>query len=110
MSMTVEELFRDLPSQFNELAAVGLTKTVQWELTGEQPGVWAFEIVDGVGHVIPGGVEKPDTTFATTDTMWIAVAEGREDPMKGFMTGKIKVTGDMMLAMRVPEFFPTKQA
>lgn len=74
--------------------------------SGDQAGLWAFEIADGVGPVVPGGVEQPDATFTTRDTTWIAIAEGRQDAMKAFMTGKLKVSGNMMLALKVPELFP----
>lgn len=108
--MTVKELFEALSSRFDTQAAVGLTKTLQWNITGDEPGVWAFEIVDGVGRLIPGGVEKADTTFTTSDNTWLAIAEGRQDAMKAFMLGKLKVSGDVMLAMKVPDFFPTAAA
>ena len=51
-------------------------------------------------------MEKPDTTFTTGAKTWVAIAEGKQDAMKAFMAGKLKVAGDMMLAMKVPEFFP----
>lgn len=104
--MTVDELFQALPTRFDPTAAVGVSRTIQWNITGTETGVWAFEIVDGVGRLIPGGVENPDTAFTTRDTTWIAIAEGRQDAMRAFMTGKLKVSGDMMLAMKVAEFFP----
>jgi putative sterol carrier protein len=103
--MTVDELFKMLPERFNAAAAAGVNKTLQWNITGEEPCVWAFRIVDGVGHLIPGGVEMPDTTFTTNAKTWVAIAEGKQDAMKAFMTGKLKVAGDMMLALKVPEFF-----
>lgn len=105
--MTVTELFEALSDHFNGAAAAGLNKTLQWNITGEESGVWAFEITDGVGRLIPGGVEKADTTFTTTDKTWLAIAEGRMDAMRAFMTGKLKVSGDLNLAMKVPTFFPT---
>ncbi len=37
----------------------------------------------------------------------MAIAEGRQDAMRAFMTGKLKVKGDMMLAMKVPKLFET---
>lgn len=107
--MTVADLFENMPSRFNTVAAAGVTKTIQWNIIGDEAGVWAFQIVDGVGQLIPGGVDKPDTTFTTTGKDWIAIAEGRTDPMKAFMTGKLKVNGDMMLAMKVPQLFPVQK-
>ncbi|GLF93009.1 SCP2 sterol-binding domain-containing protein [Streptomyces yaizuensis] len=107
MSMTVGELFAALSTRFNHDAAVGLTRTLQWRITDADPGVWAFEIVDGRGRLIPGGVAEPDTTFTTSSETWMAIAEGRQDAMRAFMTGKLKVEGDMMLAMKVPKLFVT---
>ncbi len=104
--MTIAELFETMPGRFNTTAATGITKTLQWNITGDETGVWAFQIVNGEGQLIAGGVEKPDVTFTTSAKDWIAIAEGKLDSMKAFMTGKLKVAGDMMLAMKVPQFFP----
>ena len=106
--MTITELFEALADRFNSSAATGLTKTLQWNITGDETGVWAFQIVNGAGQLIPGGVEKPDVTFTTSGKDWVAIAEGKLDSMKAFMTGKLKVSGDMMLAMKVPQFFPVQ--
>ena len=108
--MTIGELFEMLPERFNAAAATGVNKTLQWNITGEETGVWAFQIIEGAGKLIPGGVEKPDTTFTTSATTWVAIAEGKQDAMKAFMTGKLKVAGDMMLALKVPEFFPVQHS
>ncbi|WBC14950.1 SCP2 sterol-binding domain-containing protein [Micromonospora sp. WMMA1998] len=110
MTMTVGELFEALSTRFNSSAAAGMNKTLQWHIKDEDPGVWAFEIVNGEGRLIPGGVDKPDTTFTTTAATWMSIAEGRQDAMKAFMTGKLKVNGDMMLAMKVPQLFKVQQA
>jgi putative sterol carrier protein len=106
--MTVAELFEMMPDRFNSAAAVGINKTLQWNITGDEPGVWAFQIADGVGQLIPGGVEKPDATFTTSSKVWLDIAQGKLDSVKAFMTGKLKVSGDLPLAMKVPQFFPVK--
>lgn len=103
--MTITELFDTMPEKFNAAAAAGLNKTLQWNITGDEPGIWAFQIADGVGRVIPGGVEKPDVTFTTSSKVWLAIAEGKMDSMKAFMTGKLKVSGDLTLAIKVPQLF-----
>ncbi|MBM7845185.1 SCP2 sterol-binding domain-containing protein [Herpetosiphon giganteus] len=108
--MTIDELFKTMPSRFNTAAAAGLNKTIQWNIVGEESGTWAFQIVGGEGHLIPNGVENPDVTFTTSAKDWIAIAEGKLDSMKAFMAGKLKVDGDMMLAMKMPQFFPVENA
>ncbi len=107
--MTIAELFEQMPSVFNPAAAAGMNKTFQWNITGDEAGVWAFKINDGQGEVIPGGVEKPDVTFTISDKDWLAITEGKLDGMNAFMTGKLKVSGDMMLAMKLQNLFPTRR-
>ncbi len=82
--------------------------TLQWSLTdlGDR-GVWAVAIKDGRAQLIPGGVADPDTTFTTTSDLWLDIAEGRQEAMTAFMTGKLKVDGDMTLALKVPDLFDT---
>ncbi|GAC1350483.1 MAG: SCP2 sterol-binding domain-containing protein [Ktedonobacteraceae bacterium] len=107
--MTVAEIFEAMPSVFNPAAAAGMTKTLQWNITGDEAGVWAFQIVNGEGTLIPDGVAKPDITFTVSDKDWIAITEGKLDATNAFMTGKLKISGDMMLAMKVPNLFPTSR-
>src|SRR5581483_1772728 len=107
--MTINEAFEMMPSVFNKTAAAGMTKTFQWNISGEQASVWAFKIVNGDGELIPGGVEKPDITINVSDQNWLAIIEGKLDPMNAFMTGKVKISGDMMLAMKLQQLFPTQR-
>ncbi len=46
-SMTINEAFEMMPSVFNKTAAAGITKTFQWNISGEQVSVWAFKIING---------------------------------------------------------------
>src|SRR5216683_2639256 len=106
--MTITELFTGMPGALSSSAAAGMNKTFQWNITGEEAGVWAFKITNGVGEVITGGVEKPDITITVSDKDWIAITEGKLDATSAFMSGKIKIAGDMMLAMRLQQLFPRR--
>jgi putative sterol carrier protein len=108
-TMTVAESFEAMPSILNPAAAAGMNKVFQWNITGDEAGKWALQIANSEGKIIPGGVEKPDITFTVSDKDWLAISEGKLDPMNAFMTGKLKVAGDMMLAMKVPNLFPTRR-
>jgi putative sterol carrier protein len=107
--MTIAESFEQMPSVFNPAAASGMNKTLQWNITGEQAGVYAAKIANQTIEMFPGGVEKPDITFTVSDKDWLAITEGKLDAMNAFMTGKLKIAGDMMLAMKVPNLFPVKR-
>src|SRR5438094_1298247 len=107
ITMTVAELFETMPNRFHPAAAAGMTKTLQWNITGDEAGVWAFKIVNGVGELIPGGEEKPDVTFTLSDKDWLAITEGKLDPQSAFFSGQLKVAGDIGLALKGPQLFPT---
>jgi len=104
--MTMAELFEAMPARLDTAAAAKVNKTIQWNITGEEAGVWAIQINDGTAHLIPGGVEKPDVAFTVNSTDWLTIAEGKVSAMNAFMTGKLKVAGDMGLAMKVPQLLP----
>jgi putative sterol carrier protein len=98
--MTMAELFEAMPARLNSAAAAKVNKTVQWNITGDDPGVWAIQINDGTARLVPGGVEKPDVTFTIMSKDWQTIAEGKLNAMNAFMTG------NMGLAMKVPQFLP----
>ena len=104
--MTMTELFEAMPARLNSAAAAKVNKTIQWNITGDDPGVWAIQINDGAARLFPGGIEKPDVTFTVTSKDWLTIAEGKLNAMNAFMTGKLKVAGDMGLAMKVPQLLP----
>ena len=63
------------------------------------------------GKIYIDGASSPNTVTnedkpadATVSMAWddfIALAEGRLDPMMAFMQGKLKIAGDMMIAQRL---------
>ena len=105
MPLTVAETFGNMQAHFNPSAAAGLDKTIQLNLSGTQGGTWAIRVVDKTCKLIPGGVDKPDLTLSLTDEDWLAFIERRLNPMVGFMSGKIKATGDLSLAARMMSLF-----
>ncbi|WP_112433145.1 SCP2 sterol-binding domain-containing protein [Thermogemmatispora tikiterensis] len=103
--MTTAEIFDAMVQNVNPSAASGLNKTFQWNITGDDPGVYAIKLENGQAELIKGGVEKPDLTLTVSDKDWASIVEGKLDPTTAFMTGKIKISGDMMLAMRLQNLF-----
>lgn len=105
--MTVTEVFEDMPNHVDAAAAAGMDKTFQWNVTGSEAGVWAMHIKDGAGHMIRGGVEKPDVTFTVSGEDWVAMSEGKLNPMQAVLTRRLKIAGDQGLALRLQKLLPT---
>ena len=49
--------------------------------------------------------DKPTVTMKITSSDFILLATGKMDGMKAFMTGKLKVKGDMSLVMKLQKYF-----
>ncbi len=107
---TVADTFQAMPTIFNSAAAAGMTKSFQWNITGEEAGVWAFKVVNGVGELVPGGVEKPDVTFTISDKDWIALTEGKLDAQSAFFSGQLKIAGIWDLHSEYPKFSLHREA
>jgi putative sterol carrier protein len=107
--MTVAETFETMLTHFNATKASGVDKTLQWNISGEAGGKWAIHVHDQTCELIPGGVERPDIVFQTSEKDWLAVSEGKLDATMAFMTGKVKIVGDMSLAMKIRSLFPEQK-
>src|SRR5258707_1327459 len=94
---------------FKATAAGDMNKTFQWNVTGDDAGKYALKIANGTCEFINGGVDKADVTFTVSDTNWLALSEGKLAPMNAFMSGKLKLAGDMMLSMKLQQLFPAKR-
>lgn len=106
--MSVAESFERLQQAFNPGAAAGVNKTIQLNITGDDAGVYVVKIQDQACQLIPGGVADPNLTLTTSDKDWLAISSGQLDAMNAFLSGKIKATGDMGLAMKIPQLFHLK--
>ncbi|GHO86112.1 SCP2 sterol-binding domain-containing protein [Dictyobacter formicarum] len=106
--MKVVDTFAAMQKLFNPAAAAGLNKTIQLNITGEDAGVYALKIENQACELVPPESIKPDLTLTMSDQDWIAITQGQLNPMNAFLSGKIKATGDMMLAMKIPNLFSTK--
>jgi putative sterol carrier protein len=103
---SVKEIFAGMPGVFNQGAAAGLNVVIQYDIEGDQGGNWYAVIKDQTCTVSEGVHPSPTLTMKMADKDWLAMCAGQLDGMTAFMTGKLKTTGDIMLAQRLPMLFP----
>lgn len=101
--MTAGELFASLPERFRSERAGDLRATYAFELSGDDGGSWTVRVADGALTVSDGAEPGADVTLRATADDWMAIVEGRKDPQLAFLTGKLNVTGDLQLALRLRE-------
>jgi cytochrome P450 len=76
----------------------------RFELSGDDGGSWTLDLRKGTasGFVTPEGGPEQDATIHVTADDWVALTTGQMNPMRAFMGGKIRVDGDLKLAVNLP--------
>lgn len=108
MSMTCEEVFRRMEERFVAAEAGDWETRIQFLVEGEGGGDWIVEIAGGACRVASGKADEPAATVTTSAETWVGCATGDVNPQMAFMTGKIKISGNMadVLKMQNPKIFP----
>lgn len=79
----------------------GINGVMLFDLSGEGGGQWTLTLKDEGVKVESGKTATPNTTFSMAAQDFIAIANGTLNPVSAFMQGKVRVSGDMGLAMRL---------
>jgi putative sterol carrier protein len=103
MEMTTKEIFNQMQGRMdaNPGKLAGIQAVFQFDIGGTDPGIYFVVIDDGKAAVNEGSYASPDITLTVSSNDFADLVEGRLDGVMAFMGGKLKVKGDMMLAMRL---------
>ena len=102
---TVKETFEAMAGRFRADKAAGVNATIQYEITGDQGGNWNAVIKDGQCAVSAGVAPSPTLTLTMSAQDWLDITGGKLSPQMAFMSGKLKLKGDMALAMKIGSMF-----
>jgi putative sterol carrier protein len=102
---TVKETFDQMAGRFRADKAAGTTATVQYDISGEGGGTWHAVIKDGACVVKEGPATNPNLTLQMAAQDWIDMTTGKQSGQMLFMSGKLKLKGDMGLAMKLGSMF-----
>ena len=103
MAQSVSEFFEGLPSRVDESKTAGLTNTYRFDI--EDAGSWTVDVQDGKVSVLQDGEADPDVTIATSEETFQKLVNGEQNPTTAYMTGKLKIKGDMGAAMKLQKLF-----
>jgi putative sterol carrier protein len=102
MTETVQDFFANLPSRADASKTAGMTNSYVFDIEGA--GQWKVDVDDGAVSVIEGGGDA-DVTIATSQETFEKIIAGEQNPTSAYMTGKLKVKGDMGAAMKLQKLF-----
>ena len=100
---TPTEIFAEIDSrlQTNSAKTAGLNAVYAFDLSGDNGGPHHIAIHDGTGRAGAGPAENPGCTIAMSGTDFVDLATGKLDATSAFMSGRLKIKGDMGLAMKL---------
>lgn len=105
MSLSIKDIMDKMPGAFLPEKAEGLDVVILFHMTGDQSGDWVATIKDGVCTLKQGTVDESTLAVTADGQDYIDVVTGKLDGMQAFMQGKLKLKGDMNLAMKMTNFF-----
>jgi putative sterol carrier protein len=100
---TAQEVFAEMNTrlQGNPDKVKGMNATYQFDLTGDEAIQKHLVLADDRGEVHDGSAENPNITITMASTDFVDLATGKLDGTMAFMSGKLKIKGDMGLAMKL---------
>jgi putative sterol carrier protein len=103
MSMSNLVAIQTIEKQFNEnpVPISGVTITYQFEITGEDGGSYQLQLRDGQAKVVAGNEETADCTLTMSLDSFHKFLSGKLKGTIAFMTGKLKIKGDITKAMKL---------
>ena len=100
--MAAKDFFDGLATKADPAKLAGMTNSYVFDIEGE--GQWFVSVVDGALSVNEGGGDA-DATISTSGETFDKIVAGDQNPTTAYMTGKLKIKGDMGAAMKLQKLF-----
>jgi len=100
-----KQAFEMMPGRFNKESAKGLDAVYQFDLSGDGGGKWQVVINNDQCQVSEGPHAAPNITISMTAQDYLDMVTGKLNGQMAFMTGKLRIAGDMGLALRLQSLF-----
>ena len=100
--MVAAEFFESLPSKADPSKLSGVNNSFLFDIEGE--GQWHVKVADGAVTVTPGAGDA-DATISTSGDTFEKIVSGDQNPTVAYMSGKLKVKGDIGAAMKLQKLF-----
>jgi putative sterol carrier protein len=100
--MSAREFFESLASRVDPSKTAGMSNSYLFDIEGA--GQWKVDVQDGNVSVSEGTGEA-DATITTSEENFDKIASGELNPTAAYMSGKLKIKGDMGAAMKLQKLF-----
>src|ERR1700757_4234972 len=106
MAGSVQEFFETLPSGADTSKTEGMNNSYGFDIEGA--GQWTVTVSDGSVSVADGIDDGADVTISASQEVFGKIIAGEQNATSAYMTGKVKLKGDMGAAMKLQKLFPNR--
>jgi putative sterol carrier protein len=99
---TTREFFEGLEGRVDQSKTAGMNNSYLFDIEGA--GKWKVDVQDGNVSVTENA-EEADVTITTSEETFQKITSGEQNATSAYMTGKLKVKGDMGAAMKLQKLF-----
>jgi putative sterol carrier protein len=100
--MTAREFFESLESRVDPSKTAGMNNSYVFEIDGA--GTWKVDVQDG-NVAVTEGAGDADATISASEETFDQIASGDLNATTAYMTGKLKIKGDLGAAMKLQKLF-----
>jgi putative sterol carrier protein len=100
MNGSTKEFFDTLADRANGSHAADFDARYVFVIDGS--GTWTVEVAGGKVSVREGD-HGGECTFKTSEKTFWRIVEGGQNPLTAYMTGKLKISGDVGAAMKLKD-------
>ncbi len=105
MADSIQGFFDQLSGKLDPKKMAGMNATFQFVANGEGGGEWYVKIADGKGEIAKGKAQNPTIVLTAGAADWLDLMNGKLNGQTAFLTGKLKIQGDVTLAMKLESLF-----
>jgi len=106
---SVEVAILGMPLAFDAKAAGDARATIQFRISGEEPGDFWLRVADAACEGFQGRAPSPDLTIHTPSSVWLAIARGELDGAQALLDRQYSIEGDGTLLLRLGEWFSSRR-
>ena len=102
------QVFAQMPDNLDASAARDVDAVVEWRIGGREDGghdAWHVALREGRASVERGAAADPRVVFAIGDVDFLRLVAGAVEGPLLFMHGRLRVEGDLVLAVQMPQLF-----
>ncbi|HEX2087230.1 MAG TPA: SCP2 sterol-binding domain-containing protein [Solirubrobacteraceae bacterium] len=106
--LILAEVFRQMPEHLDAGVAAGIDAVVEWRIEGRDDGghdAWQVTVRGGRATVERGTPAEAHVVLAIGAVDFLRLIAGVEEGPLLFMHGRLRVEGDLVLAVQLPQVF-----